>query len=172
MSLAEIKKLREMTSLGVNDCKKALEETKGNFDKALEILRNKGVHVAEKKKDRKTSQGIIDAYTHFGGNLGSLVEVNCETDFVARTEVFKKFVKDIAMQVAATNPKYIKREDVSQEELTKIENLDDYSKEHCLLGQLFIKDNTITVGEYLRRVISQTGENVVIKRFCRFSLEG
>lgn len=172
MSLTEIKKLRELTSLGINDCKKALHESKGDFDKALTILREKGVKVIEDRKGRKTSQGLIDAYVHFGGNLGAMVEINCETDFVARTDVFKKFTKDIAMQVAATNPKYLIRQDIGQEELSKIENVDDYAREHCLLEQLFVKDNTVTVEGYLRQVISQTGENVVIKRFSRFSLEG
>lgn len=172
MSLEEIKKLREITSLGINDCRKALQETKGDFDKALGILKDKGIKVMDEKKDRKTSQGLVDAYIHFGGNLGAMVEVNCETDFVARTEIFKKFVKDITMQVAATNPKYLNRQDILQEELSKIENVEDYAREHCLLEQVFIKDNTITVEGYLRQVISQTGENVVIKRFSRFCLEG
>jgi elongation factor Ts len=172
MSLENIKKLRELTSLGVNDCRKALEETRGDFDKALEVLRSKGLSVIEGKKDRKTLQGLVDAYIHFGGNLGAIVEINCETDFVARTDVFKKFVKDVAIQVAATNPKYISRRDIAPEEISKIENIDDYVREHCLLEQLFVKDNTLTIEGYLRQVISQTGENIIIKRFSRFSLEG
>jgi elongation factor Ts len=172
MSLENIKKLRELTSLGVNDCRKALQEAKGDFDKALGLLRNSGLNVIEGKKDRKTLQGLIDAYIHFGGNLGAIVEVNCETDFVARTDVFKKFVKDVAIQVAATNPKYLSRRDIAQEELAKIENIDDYARQHCLLEQLFVKDNTLTVEGYLRQVVSQTGENVIVKRFSRFSLEG
>jgi elongation factor Ts len=170
--IGDIKKLRELTSLGINECRKALEEARGDFDKALNILRNRGIQVMESKKDRRASQGLIDSYVHFGGNLGALVEINCETDFVARTEVFKKFVKDIAMQVAATNPKYIKRQDIPQEELAKIEDPDGYASENCLLEQLFIKDNTFTVGNYLQQVVSQTGENIIIRRFCRFSLEG
>ncbi|MDP2924073.1 MAG: elongation factor Ts [Candidatus Omnitrophota bacterium] len=172
MGLDDIKKLRELTSLGINDCRKALEETEGNFDKALEILRNKGIRVMEEKKGRKTSQGLIEAYVHFGGNLGALVEVNCETDFVARTEVFKKFVKDVAMHIAATNPKYLRRQDIPQEELASIVNIDEYARENCLLEQLFVKDNIVTVEGYLHQVVSQTGEKVVIGRFSRFSLEG
>jgi elongation factor Ts len=161
-----------MTSLGINECKKALQEAKGNFDKALKILKDKGARVGAEKKDRKTSQGLIEAYVHFQGNLGSLVEVNCETDFVARTEVLKKFAKDLAMQVAATNPKYLSRQDIAAKDLSQIEDVDKYVKENCLLEQLFIKDDSMNIGEYLRRVISQTGENIIIKRFCRFSLEG
>ncbi|MFA5271342.1 MAG: elongation factor Ts [Candidatus Omnitrophota bacterium] len=172
MSLADIKKLREMTSLGINECKKALHDSKGDFDKALKVLKEKGASIMASKKDRKTLQGIIQAYVHFGGNLGALVEINCETDFVARTEIFKKFAKDIAMQVAAVNPKYLKREDVPQEALSSVEDKEQYIKEHCLFEQFFIKDNALTVADYLKQVVSQTGENVIIKRFSRFSLEG
>jgi len=172
MSLTEIKKLREMTSLGINECKKALEETKGDFNKALAILKEKGASIMEKKKDRRTSQGLIESYIHFGGNLGSLVEINCETDFVARTEVFKKFAKDMAMQVAAINPKYLNRENIPAEELSKIDDIELYAKEHCLIEQPFVKDNSLTVEQYLKQVVSQIGENVIIKRFTRFSLEG
>lgn len=172
MSMTEIKKLREMTSLGISECKKALHDSKGDFNKALAILKEKGASIMDKKKDRVTSQGLIESYIHFGGNLGSLVEVNCETDFVARTEVFKKFTKDIAMQVAATNPKYLNKESIPAQELSKIDDIGLYTKEHCLIEQVFIKDNTLTVDQYLKQVVSQTGENVVIKRFARFSLEG
>jgi elongation factor Ts len=172
MSMTDIKKLREMTALGISECKKALHDSKGDFDKALAILKEKGASIMEKKKDRVTSQGLIEAYIHFGGNLGSLVEVNCETDFVARTEVFKKFTKDMAMQVAATNPKYLSKEAIPAAELSKIDNVEQYTIEHCLLSQPFVKDNSLTVDQYLKQVVSQTGENVVIKRFTRFSLEG
>ena len=165
-----IKKLRDMTSLGIKDCKSALKEAKGDFDKALKILREKGAQVMAKKSSRATSQGLVDAYVHFGGNLGALVEVNCETDFVANTEVFKKFVKDLAMLVAAASPKYMKREDVDQNELAKNETMDDYAKENCLLEQLFVKDNKITISDYLKEVVSQTGENIIIRRFERFCL--
>ncbi|MDD3296049.1 MAG: elongation factor Ts [Candidatus Omnitrophica bacterium] len=170
MGLSDIKKLRELTSLGINECRKALAQAEGNFDKALGILKNRGVQMLEKKSSRTASQGIIDSYIHFGGNLGALVEVNCETDFVARTEVFKKFVKDVAMQVAAVYPEYIGKADVPEDVLKKQENSEEYLKQACLLEQPFIKDNQLTVGQYLRDVVSQTGENVVIKRFVRFSL--
>jgi elongation factor Ts len=172
MSMTEIKKLREMTSLGISECKKALHDSKGDFDKALAILKEKGASIMEKKKDRCTSQGLIESYIHFGGNLGSLVEINCETDFVARTEVFKKFTKDIAIQIAATNPRYLNKESIPAEELSNIGDIKIYAGEHCLLEQPFIKDNSLTVEQYLKQVVSQIGENVVIKRFARFSLEG
>ncbi len=170
MGLSDIKRLRELTSLGINDCKKALSESKGNFEEALKILKKKGIQMLEKKGSRSTDQGLIDSYVHFGGNLGALVEVNCETDFVARTEVFKKFVKDIAMQVAAVKPEHITKEDVSKETLRGVKNKDEYFKQYCLLEQPFIKDGKLSVGDYLRNTVSQTGENIVIKRFVRFSL--
>jgi len=170
MSLTQIKKLREMTLLGIKDCKKALEKAKGDFDEALKLLKEKGAQVMEKKKSRQTSQGLIDSYIHFGGNLGAIVEVNCETDFVARTDVFKQFVKDVAMQVAAASPDYISKDDISKEDLKKIDNIDEYVKDKCLLEQAFIKDSKITMGQYLRDAISKTGENIAIKRFARFVL--
>lgn len=170
MSVSDIKKLRELTQVGINECKEALAQAKGDFDRALKVLKEKGAQIMEKKSARTTSQGLVEAYVHFGGNLGALVEVDCETDFVARTDAFKKFVKDLSMHVAAINPIYLKREDIPAEVSSKIENIDEYSREHCLLEQIYVKDNTITVGEYLRNVISQTGENVVIKRFVRFAL--
>ncbi len=170
MSMADIKKLRELTSLGVNECKNALVEARGDLDKALKILKAKGIHMIEKKGHRATHQGRIDSYIHFGGNLGALAEVNCETDFVARTEVFKKFVKDIAMQVAAASPEYIKKEDIPSEVLSGVKDIDEYIKQYCLLNQPFIKDSKISVEDYLREVVSKTGENISIKRFMRFSL--
>ena len=170
MGLSDIKKLRKLTSLGVNDCKKALSESKGDFDKALKILKSKGVQMLEKKGSRATGQGIIDSYVHFGGNLAALVEVNCETDFVARTDAFKKFAKDIAMQVAAANPEHVAKEDVPKDTLKNAKNKDEYIKQYCLLEQAFIKNNKLSVGDYLRDIVSQTGENIVIKRFVRFSL--
>ncbi|MBU0693626.1 MAG: elongation factor Ts [Candidatus Omnitrophica bacterium] len=170
MSLMEVKRLRETTSLGINDCKKALEEAEGDFDKALQSLKKKGIQVAKKKGGRVASQGLIEAYVHFAGNLGAIVEVNCETDFVARTDIFKKFVKDIAMQVVAANPKYIKKQDIPQGELANLENVDVFVKESCLLEQTFIKNSSITIEEYLQDVIAQCGENILIKRFTHFSL--
>ena len=168
--LAQIKKLRDMTLQGINDCKKALKEADGDFDKALKLLRERGAQIMDKKQSRTASQGIIDAYVHFGGNLGSLVEVNCETDFVARTEVFKKFVKDVAMQVAAASPDYVQKDDIPKDVAAGISNIDQYIKEKCLMDQQFVKDGSKTMTDYLRDVVSQTGENIIIKRFERFVL--
>lgn len=170
MDVAKIKKLREVTSSGISECKKALEEAGGDFDKALEILKKRGAAILEKKGGRQTKQGVIEAYVHFSGNLGALVEVNCETDFVARTDVFKKFAKDIALQVAAMEPKYLTAEEIPSEEKEKVENIDEYIKQVCLLEQPFVKDNSLTIKDYLRQVVSQLGENIAIKRFVRFSL--
>lgn len=170
MDVEKIKKLREITSLGINDCKKALEESQGDLDGALKILKEKGISILEKRGARTADFGLIDAYVHFSGDLGSLVEVNCETDFVARTDVFKKFVKDLALHIAATIPLYIKREDIPEEKLKEIENLDEYAKEKCLLEQPFVRDPSKTISDYLKEIVSQTGENIVIKRFCVFSL--
>jgi len=170
MSVEAIKKLRDMTSVGVNDCRKALADSGGDFDKALKILKERGGQMVEKRSGRQTSQGVIEAYLHFGGNLGAMVEVNCETDFVARTEVFKKFAKDVAMQVAAANPIYVKKEDIPEAVLEAAADKNAWIKEHCLLEQVYVKDGKISVAEYLRDIISQTGENVVIRRFSRFAL--
>jgi elongation factor Ts len=170
MSLTEIKKLREITSLGINECKKALSESAGNFDKALLILKSRGAQFLAKKSSRATSQGLIESYIHFGGGLGSLVEVNCETDFVARTDIFKKFVKDVAMQVVAATPEYIAKEDVPQEVLDGVKDADQFIKQACLMEQSFIKDSKMLIGDYLKEVVSQSGENVVIRRFVRFAV--
>jgi len=170
MGLSDIKKLRELTSLGINDCKEALCESKGDFDKALKILKSKGIQMLEKKGSRATGQGVIDSYVHFGGNLAALVEVNCETDFVARTDLFKKFAKDMAMQVAAANPEYVSKEDVPEDVLESLKKKDEYIKQYCLLEQTFIKNSKLSVGEYLRETVSKTGENIAIRRFVRFSL--
>jgi elongation factor Ts len=170
MNLEDIKRLREMTSMGINDCKKAMDEAGGDFDKASKLLKERGAKIVAAKKDRRTSQGLVEAYIHFSGNLGAIVEVNCETDFVARTDNFKKFVKDLAMHVAAAGPKYLSRETVPQEVLSTSANAEDYLKTNCLLEQAFVKDASMTIKDYLSNVTSQTGENVVIKRFVRFAL--
>jgi len=165
-----IKKLRDLTSLGISDCKKALEESNGDFNKALDLLKKRGIEVSEKRKDKIATQGVIEAYIHFNNKIGVLVEVNCETDFVANTDVFKNFAKDIALQIAATEVKYIKKEDIPEERLKEIDDIDKFVKEYCLLNQQFIKDPTTTIGEYLNNIISKTGEKIVIKRFVRFVL--
>ncbi len=168
MSLEDIKKLREQTSLGIKDCKQALKEAEGDFGKALKVLRAKGADVLKKKGSRTASQGVIESYVHFGGNIGVLVEVNCETDFVARTDLFKKFAKDIAMHIAAIAPEHISEDQVPEDILEQVKNKDDYIKKNCLLNQSFVKDPSLTVADYLKKVVSQTGENMRIKRFARF----
>jgi elongation factor Ts len=168
MSLEDIKKLREKTSLGVNDCKQALKEAEGDFSKALKVLRAKGADVLKKKGSRATSQGVIESYVHFGGNIGVLVEVNCETDFVARNDLFKKFAKDLAMHIAAISPEYVSKDQVPQNVLEQVKNEEEYIKKSCLLEQSFVKDSSMTVSDYLKKVVSQTGENIKIERFVRF----
>jgi elongation factor Ts len=170
MEIDKIKKLRELTSFGISDCKQALAKSENDFDKALDFLRTKGAEIAEKKSGRETSQGRIDSYIHFDGNLGALVEVNCESDFVAKTDNFKKFVKDLAMQVAAISPSYVSKEDMPEAELKDVENKEEYIRRNCLMEQEFIKDSKKTIKEYLQELISQTGENINIRRFVRFSL--
>lgn len=169
MSLAEsIKQLREMTSSGVIECKKALEESKGDIKEALEILRKRGVALAAKKAERVTKQGKVESYIHSQGRIGVLIEINCETDFVAKNEEFCKFAKDVAMQIAAMDPKYIKKEEVPQDVLNK--ETADYCKRVCLLEQSFIKDQGMTINDYLTSLIVKTGENIIIRRFMRYQL--
>ncbi len=168
MKLEDVKKLREFTSLGVNDCRQALKEAEGNFNKALEVLKAKGADILKKKGGRSACQGVIESYIHFGGNIGVLVEVNCETDFVARTDLFKKFAKDVAMHIAALTPEYVSQEDIPEQVYEKVENKQDFVKKVCLLSQPFVKDSSLSVSDYLKKVVSQTGENIKIKRFVRF----
>jgi elongation factor Ts len=185
--------LREKTGAGMLECKKAREEAGGDMEKAIEILREKGLSAAAKKAGRIATEGLVDSYIHAGGRIGVLVEVNCETDFVAKNEEFKAFVKDIAMQIAASSPRYVRREDVPQEELDKerevlraqalnegkpehivdkiVEGrLNKYFEEVCLLEQQFIKDPDKTVSELLNEKIAKIGENISIRRFVRFEL--
>lgn len=170
VSLDLIKQLRQMSSLGVSDCRKALEETGGDLKKATELLRKKSLEIAQEKSDRVTKEGRIDSYVHHGNKIGVLVEINCETDFVARNEEFCRFAKDIAMQIAASNPGYIKKEDVPKSELEKCEDKGSYYKENCLLEQPFIKDLAIVIKDYLGSIIAKTGENIVISRFIRYQI--
>lgn len=187
-----LKQLRDKTNAGVVDCKQALTESKGDVQTAIEILRKKGLSLAAKKSSRATKEGAVDSYIHMAGKIGVLVEVNCETDFVARNEIFRSFVKDIAMQVAASVPKYVKREDVPKDLVDKekeiitsqigdkkpkevIEKivtgkLDKFYSDICLLEQPFIKDDKIKVNDYLTATIAKTGENMTIRRFARFQL--
>lgn len=191
--IEKVKELREKTGVGILDCKIALQESKGDIDKAIEILRKKGIAASERKAGRITKEGIIESYIHPGEKLGAMVEVNCETDFVARNKNFRKFAKDITMHIAACNPLYIKRSDVPQEVIEKereiyLAQLKDKNKpqkilakivegklekffsEFCLTEQPFVKDPEKTVEDVLKDNIFKLGENIVIKRFVRFRL--
>ena len=163
ISVEMIKELRNQCSAGIMECRNALKETEGNMEKALQVLKEKGLLKAEKKVDRATGQGLVEAYIHTGGRIGALVEVNCETDFVARTDEFKELAHDLAMQVAALAPQY-----VSEEELS--EGADVNPQVACLLQQPFIRDATQTVRDVIVEVIAKVGENIKVSRFSRFEL--
>jgi elongation factor Ts len=167
-----IKELRELTSAGVSDCRKALEEAKGDKIRAIEILKKRGLDIAKKKAGRTTGAGRVEAYIHSGAKLGVLVEIDCETDFVARNDEFLRLSKDVAMQIAAANPLYIDFESVPQEVKKNIKEneLEDFLKKHCLLDQAFIKDPAKSVRDYIVSIIAKVGENIIIKRFTRFCL--
>ncbi|GAB6088205.1 translation elongation factor Ts [Alkaliphilus crotonatoxidans] len=187
-----VKELREKTGAGMMDCKKALTDSNGDMDKAVEILREKGLAAVAKKAGRIAAEGLVESYIH-GGRIGVLVEVNSETDFVAKNQEFKDFVKDIAMQIAAANPLYVKKEEVPQDEIAKEKEIlkkqalnegkpekivekmvegriEKYYKEVCLLEQSFVKNPDITIGELLTEKISKIGENISIRRFVRFEV--
>ena len=183
--------LRESTGAGLMDCKKALVESEGNVDKAVEILRKKGAATAAKKATREASEGLVNSYIHLGGKVGVLVEVNCESDFVAKTDDFKDFVRDIAMHVAATNPVCVSREEIDPEIIKKereiaegqaegkppaaIEKIveakiNKFLSESCLLEQAYVKNPDQTVQQVLTEKIATMGENMVIRRFARFQI--
>lgn len=168
-----IKRLRELTGFGISDCKKALEEANQDIDKALVLLRKKGAKILEEKSQRETKEGLIESYVHFSQNLGSLVEVNCETDFVAKTSDFKNFVKDLAMQIAAASPEYISREEVPPGVLEKLtpQEKEEFFQRKCLLQQPYIKQPSLTISDYLSSLAAKFKENIVIRRFARFSLK-
>ncbi len=193
MELEKVRELRERTGAGIVECKNALAEANGDIDQAVEILRKKGIAQAAKKVGRVTKDGVIDAYIHPGERLGVLVEINCETDFVSRTPEFRRFVRDIALQIAATDPLSISREDLSKEiidrekeiyasqvsgsgkppqVIEKIVNgkLEKFFSDVCLLEQPFVKSPEKTVGEYTKEQIAKFGENIIIRRFTRFKL--
>jgi elongation factor Ts len=197
VSAAAIKALREKTGAGMMECKKALEEAQGNEEKAIAILRERNKYIASKKESRIAAEGLVEAYIHTGGRIGVLVEVNCETDFVARSDTFKEFVRDIALQICALNAEYISADEIPAEVLERereilraqvaadpktankpahiIENivesrLGKFRAETCLLEQPFVKDQSITVGELLKQLIAKTGENIRIRRFVRFKM--
>lgn len=193
ISASQVRDLREKTGAGIMDCKKALAETKMDFEAAVKYLREKGLASAAKRADKVTSEGLVGSYIHAGGKVGVLVEINCETDFVAKTEEFQLLVKDIAMHIAALNPYYIRREDVPQDVMEKersiyktqaaqsnkpekvIEKMVDgkmekFFQEACLLEQPFVKNPDITVKDLLTATLAKLGENISIKRFARFKV--
>jgi len=192
ISASLVKELRQRTNAGIMECKTALEESNGDIEAAIHILRKKGLAIAEKKAHREVPEGIVASYIHLGGKIGVLVEVNCETDFVARSEVFREFVKDITMQIAAMNPRYISREVVPPEVIEKekekyrselagkpphiIEKIVEgktnkfFFSEKCLLDQPFIKDPEMTISDCLKQKIAELRENIVIRRFVRYSM--
>lgn len=188
-----VKELREKTGAGMMECKKALEATNGDMEKAILFLRERGMAAAQKKASRVAKEGLIASYIHAGGKIGVLVEVNCETDFVARNEDFKELVKDIAMQIAAVKPLYVKREDVPEDVLAKEKEiyltqaknsgkpekvwdkivegkLESYYQEVCLYEQPFIKDPKIKIKDLIAQAVGKIGENIQVKRFVRFQL--
>jgi elongation factor Ts len=186
-----VKKLREKTNAPMMDCKKALEEANGNMDIAVDLLKKRGQIVALKKAGRTAKEGVIGSYIHSNGKIGVLLEVNCETDFVSRNEEFRQFVKDVSMQIAATSPSYVSREEVPAGIIEKEKNalkegiknkpenviekivqgkLEKFYSEVCLMDQPFVKDDKIAIKDYLASLIGKIGENIVIRRFVRFQV--
>lgn len=169
-----IKKLRELTGLGIIECKKALEKTENNLEKALEMLKEKGIQIAEKKIDKATREGLIGSYIHSNGKIGVLVEVTCESDFVARTEDFKELVKNLCLQIAATAPEYIKKEDIPAETLEEkkktYKDISIFYKEKVLFEQSFIKDESQNIEQYVKGKIAKLGENIKVNRFTRYEI--
>jgi elongation factor Ts len=195
IDMEAVKALRELTGTGVLDCKKALVASDGNIDKAIDILREKGLAKAVSKASREATDGMVFSYIHAGGSLGVLVQLNCETDFVAKTDDFQSLGKEIAIQIAATDPSFIRLEDVPAEVvehekgLYRIQleaekkpeqvwdkiiegKLGAYYKENCLMQQLYIRDESKTVEELVKTMIAKTGENIVVARFARFKIGG
>nr|WP_256972792.1 translation elongation factor Ts [Saccharibacillus sp. O23] len=193
VNASAVKELRERTGAGMLDCKKALEETNGDIDKAVDVLREKGLSAAANKAGRAATEGTVESYIHAGGRIGVLVEINCETDFVGKTDQFKSFARDIAMHIAAASPLYVRREEVPAEvvekekEILKAQALNEgkpekivekmvegrvnkYYEENCLLEQSFVKDPDKTISQLLNEKISTIGENISIRRFARFEL--
>jgi elongation factor Ts len=188
-----VKELRDSTGAPFIDCKVALEEVAGDLDRALDILKIKGVAKASKKVGRETPEGIVASYIHAGGKIGVMVEVNCETDFVARNEEFQTFAREVAMQIAASNPKYISKEEIPESELErekeilkaqvlesgKPENIaekivegkiEKFFEEVCLLNQTYIRDSKVKIDDLLQALIAKIGENIKVRRFARFQL--
>ena len=193
ISAQQVKELREKTSAPMMDCRKALEEAKGNIEEAIVVLRKKGIATAAKKASRATSEGVVNSYIHAGGKIGVLLEVNCESDFVARNEHFQEMVKDIAMHIAATDPKFIRKEDVTAEAFEKEKDIyraqaaatgkppqvvekivegkmSKFYEEVCLLNQPFVKDPAITIEQLIATTVGKLGENIAVRRFARFKV--
>ncbi|MGB2927942.1 MAG: translation elongation factor Ts [Desulfobacterales bacterium] len=193
ISAATVKQLREKTGAGIMDCKEALSECNGDISKAVDFLRKKGLATAAKRAGRATTEGIIESYIHMDSKLGVLVEINCETDFVAKNDDFKEIAKNIAMHITATNPVSIRPEDVPKEtidkekeiyraqvlEMGKPEKIVDkivdgklkkYFKENCLMNQAYVRDPNITIEDLLNEMVAKIGENITIKRFARFKI--
>lgn len=189
----QVKELRQATGAGILDCRKALDEHGGDFDKAVDFLREKGLAAAAKRMDRQAKEGMVTAYIHPGSRIGVLIEVNCETDFVARTDEFQGLVRDIAMQIAALGARYLTREAVPaavvehEREIFRAQALEEgkpeqvldkiidgrvekFYKEACLMEQPFIRDDKVTMEELVKAAISKTGENIVVRRFARYEL--
>jgi len=163
ISAAAVKELRELTGAGMLDCKTALQQAKGDLEKAKDILRQKGHAAAAKRAERVTAQGLVHAYLHHDGRLGAIVEINCESDFVARTDDFRRLTQDIALQVAATNPRYLSPDDIP-------DGTEGDPKDLCLLLQPFVRDESVAIQDMITQTISKTGENIRVRRFARFEL--
>lgn len=193
ITAALVKELREKTGAGMMDCKQALKECVGDIEKATDFLRKKGLATAAKRAGRALSEGVVQSYIHMGGKLGVMVEVNCETDFVAKNEDFQEFARNLAMHIAAINPVGIREADVPEEvinrereiyraqalELGKPEKMVEkivegkiqkYYKENCLMNQAYVRDNTLTIADLLNEMIAKIGENIVVKRFVRYQV--
>lgn len=165
-----IKELRNLSSASVADCRQVLQESAGDINKAMDLLRKRGLEAVSKKEGRVTKEGRVEAYLHNGNKIGVLLEVKCETDFVARNSDFCQFTRDVAMQIAALNPKYIKKEDAPAEALEKEKNKELFIKEHCLMEQAFIKDASLTINDYLGSLVAKFNEKIVINRFTRYKI--
>lgn len=170
ISVELIKELRNLTSASIADCRKALHEAEGNIQKAVELLRKRGLEIAAEKQERAAKEGRVEAYVHTGNKIGVLLEVACETDFVAKSSEFCQFTKDLAMQITACNPKYIKREDVPLDSLEAEKDKEEFFKTYCLMDQVFVKDPSITIKDYLVSLVGKMGENIVIRRFSRYKI--
>jgi elongation factor Ts len=174
ISAAQVKQLREITGAGIMECKRALTEANGNIDKAIDLLRQSGLAKADKKAGRVAAQGLIEPYIHSGGRIGSIVEVNCETDFVARTPDFKELAHDLAMQAAATNPRYLSEEEIPEGDWAELEK--EFGDRRraveavVFLEQPFIKNSRLTIRDLVRTAIGKLGENIVVRRFARFEV--